>query len=180
MNYLKNNNYAEKPAVLIESEKIAERIKKMGNLIAGRYAGKHTTVVAVSNGAVLFVADLIRNISVPLQLDTISAYSYEGSESSGKISFSSKMKLEISDRHVLLVDDILDTGRTLKRLKNYLKTLNPAGLETCVLLDKPSRRLVDINADYVGFEIADNFVVGYGLDYNEYYRNLPYIGVLNT
>lgn len=164
---------------LIDQERLKERVAKMGAEITAEFADRRLTVVAVSNGAILFVADLIRHIDLPMQLDSITAYSYFGTESSGKVKILSELKLDITGRNVLLVDDILDTGRTLTQIIAFLKTLSPATVETCVLLDKPSRRVVDIKADHVGFEVPDVFVAGYGLDYNEYYRNLPYVGVID-
>ena len=163
---------------LIDQERLKSRVTEMGAEITKRYADRHLTVIAVSNGAILFVADLVRGIDLPMQLDSITAYSYSGTESSGEVKVFSDLKLDIEGRHVMVVDDILDTGRTLTKIVDFLKTLNPARVETCVLLDKPSRRVVDIKADHVGFEVPDLFVVGYGLDYNEYYRNLPYVAVI--
>jgi hypoxanthine phosphoribosyltransferase len=163
---------------LIDQESLKNKVAEMGAEITARFADRRLTVIAVSNGAILFVADLIRSINLPMQLDSVTAYSYSGTESSGDVKLFSNLKLDIAGRSVLLVDDILDTGGTLTRIVEFLHTLNPAGIETCVLLDKPARRVVDIEADYVGFEVPDVFVVGYGLDYNEYYRNLPYVAVI--
>ena len=164
---------------LIDQERLKERVAEMGAEITAEFADRRLTVIAVSNGAILFVADLVRNIDLPMQLDSITAYSYSGTESSGEVKIFSDLKLDITGRNVLLVDDILDTGRTLTKIIEFLKTLGPATVETCVLLDKPARRVVDIKADHVGFEVPDVFVVGYGLDYNEYYRNLPFVGVID-
>ena len=163
---------------LIDETSLKKRVAAMGSRITADFAERHLTVIAISNGAILFVADLIRSIDLPMQLDSVTARSYSGVESSGDVKLFSDLKLDIAGRSVLLVDDILDTGRTLSKTVDFLKTLAPASVETCVLLDKPSRRVVDMEADYVGFEVPDVFVVGYGLDYNEYYRNLPYVGVL--
>lgn len=167
------------PEVLIDEQKLKQRVQEMGCELSKAYIDRHLTVVAVSNGATLFVADLIRQLDIPMQLDTITAYSYKGAESTGDVVFFSKLKLDIKGRDVLLVDDILDTGRTMQKIIDYLQTLKPATVSSCALLDKPARRIVQIDADYVGFEVDDVFVVGYGLDYNEYYRNLPYVGILN-
>ncbi|NOY75681.1 MAG: hypoxanthine phosphoribosyltransferase [Kiritimatiellaeota bacterium] len=163
---------------LIDQNKLKSRVVEMGAEITANFADRRLTVIAVSNGAILFVADLVRSIDLPMQLDSITAYSYSGTKSSGDVKIFSDLKLDITGRSVLLVDDILDTGRTLSKIVEFLKTLEPSGVETCVLLDKPSRRVVDIKADYIGFEVPDVFVVGYGLDYNEYYRNLPYVAVI--
>ncbi len=166
------------PQIIINEKKIKNRIRQLGEELTEAFRNKNLTVIAISNGATIFVADLIRQIDLPMQLDSITAYSYEGTESSGKVKMLSRLKLEIKGRNVLLVDDILDTGRTISDITAFLKTLAPESVETCVLLDKPARRVVKIEADYVGFKIEDLFVVGYGLDYNEYYRNLPFIGKL--
>ena len=173
-----NKEKLKTPEVMIDKSSLGKRIKEMGRELTEAFKERKLTVIAISNGATVFVADLIREIKLPLQLDTITAYSYNGTESSGKVKMLSKLKLDISGRDILLVDDILDTGRTIKEIADFLKTLNPASIETCVLLDKPSRRAIPIEANYVGFKIPDIFVVGYGLDYNEYYRNLPFIGKL--
>ena len=175
----KTKNELPVPEVLIDEKTLRSRIKEMGKEIMESYRDRHLTVIAVSNGATLFVADLIRQLDIPLQLDSITAYSYEGTESSGDVMLFTQLKLDVKGRDILLVDDILDTGRTMRKIIDYLESLNPENIESCVLLDKPARRIVDIEADYVGFEVADVFVVGYGLDYNEYYRNLPFVGKLN-
>ena len=173
-----NEEKLKTPEVMIDKSSLETRIKEMGNEITKAYKNRNLTVVAISNGATIFVADLIRQVRLPMQLDSITAYSYDGTESSGKVRMLSKLKLDIRGRDILLVDDILDTGRTMREILNYLEKLHPHSISTCVLLDKPSRRVIPIEADYVGFEISDIFVVGYGLDYNEYYRNLPFIGKL--
>jgi len=163
--------------VLFDEKTLARRIRELGAEIARDCQNvDNLTVIAISNGATIFVADLIRAIDIPLRLDTISAKSYAGMKSSGEVNLTPHLKLDPKGRRILLVDDILDTGRTLTRVVRYLKEVGASSVETCVLLDKPSKRVVDINADYVGFEVPDVFVVGYGLDYEEYFRNLPYIG----
>ena len=166
------------PKKMIDESTLQARLNAMGKELTKAFKNQHLTVIAISNGATIFVADLIRQIDLPMQLDSITAYSYAGTESSGDVKMLSQLKLEIKGRDVLLVDDILDTGRTMKHIVEFLHTLNPNSVRTCVLLDKPSRRVIEIEADYVGFEVPDVFVVGYGLDYNEYYRNLPYVGEL--
>lgn len=170
----------EIPEKMIDKKTLQGRIKAMGKELTTAFKNRHLTVIAISNGATVFVADLIRQIDLPMQLDSITAYSYTGTESSGEVKMLTKLKLDISSRNILLVDDILDTGRTMGKIVKFLKTLNPDSVETCVLLDKPSRRVTPIEADYVGFEVPDVFVVGYGLDYNEYYRNLPFVGKLEN
>ena len=164
--------------VLIDQTEIKERIKKLGNQISIDYEKKPLTVIIISNGAVIFGADLTREISLPLQLDTFSVSSYIGTKSSGKITFKNELKLEIANRNVLILDDILDTGKTLLAVHQYLAQFNPATIRSCVLLDKKKSPNMNYIPDYVGFEIEDHFVVGYGLDYNEDYRNLSYIGIL--
>ena len=166
------------PEVMIDESAVAARTAELGNELTEFFREKKLTVVAISNGAMIFVADLIRHIQLPLQLDSISAHSYRGTESSGTLTVLSELKLNMKGRDILLVDDILDTGRTLKEISAFLETLNPSSVRTCVLLDKPSRRIADIEADFKGFTVEDVFVVGYGLDFDEYYRNLPYIGRL--
>jgi len=135
-------------------------------------------VVSLLSGTVMFLADLIRHLNLPLRLDFLGVSSYGAGTESGDIVFTKELRLDVRDRDVLLVDDILDTGRTMSRVLPKLRALNPRHIRTCVLLDKPDRRVEDITADYVGFEIPDFFVVGYGLDFAESYRNLPFVGVL--
>jgi hypoxanthine phosphoribosyltransferase len=130
------------------------------------------------NGTVMFLADLIRHLELPLRLDFIGVSSYEKGTTSGKLSFTKELKLDVRKRDLLLVDDILDTGRTLKTVTEKLLKLHPASLKRCVLLNKEARRVEKITAEYVGFQIPDQFVVGYGLDFAERYRNLPFIAVL--
>ena len=135
-------------------------------------------VVSLLNGTVMFLADLIRHLNLPLRLDFLGVSSYGVGTESGDLVFTKELRLEIRDRDVLLVDDILDTGRTMGRVRPKLRALNPRRIRTCVRLDTPDRRVEAIEADYVGFEIPDFFVVGYGLDFAESYRNLPFVGVL--
>ena len=169
------------PKVLVSEEKIHERIKALGEQITKDYKGKKLTLICILKGCIPFTADLIRNIPIPFVIDVIHASSYVNKESSGKVSIHSETKLDLEGRHVILIDDILDTGRTLKTISGKIaEKHNPASIKYCVLLDKPSRRTEDIQADYAGFDIPNAFVVGYGLDYNEYYRNLPYIGCLES
>lgn len=161
---------------LISERRIRRRVAELGREISEHYREKHLTVIFISNGAVVFAADLVRNIDLPIQIDSISVGSYKGTRSSGKVTIGKSVKVEIKNRHVLVVDDILDTGMTLKEVISNIEKYRPKDIRTCVLLDKASRRVIPIKADFVGFEITDVFVVGYGLDYNEYYRNLPFIG----
>jgi hypoxanthine phosphoribosyltransferase len=164
--------------ILITDVQIARRIKVMARDVARDFAGHEMVVVSLLNGTVMFLADLIRNLSLPLRLDFIGVSSYGAGTESGELVFTKELRLDVRGRDVLLVDDILDTGRTLHRVLDKLRALKPRRIKTCVLMDKAARRVEDIEADYVGFEIPDFFVVGYGLDFAERYRNLPFVGVL--
>lgn len=164
--------------VLITEEQIAWRIRKMSRQIEQDFRRREMVVVSLLNGTVMFLADLIRHLSLPLRLDFIGVSSYGSGTTSGELIFTKELRLDVRGRDVLLVDDILDTGRTMKRVIAKLRQLRPRRLRTCVLLDKPSRRVERVRADYVGFTIPDLFVIGYGLDYAERYRNLPFVGVL--
>jgi len=164
--------------ILITDEQIARRIKTLAREIEKDFRGRETVVVSLLNGTVIFLADLIRHLNVPLRLDFIGVSSYGAGTESGELIFTKELRLDVRGRDVLLVDDILDTGKTMARVMARLKLLKPRRIKTCVLLDKPARRLEKITADYAGFSIPDLFVVGYGLDYAERYRNLPFVGVL--
>ena len=166
--------------VLITEEEIQAKVKELGEILTEEYKDKNPIVVGVLKGVVVFYADMIRQIKVPCQMDFMWISSYQGTESSGKMLVRQKLSNNIEGRHVLILEDIFDTGRSLQFLVETLKEQNPASLKICTLLDKPERRRegVTVKADYVGFTIPNEFVVGYGLDYNECYRNLPYIGVL--
>lgn len=166
--------------VLISESQLRRRVHELSHLITADFGGRDLVVVALLNGTVLFLADLIRRLSLPLRLDFIGVSSYREGTVSRDLVFTKELRLEVRGRDVLLVDDILDTGRTLASVIARLQQLQPRAIKSCVLLNKPSRRVEPIEADYVGFEIPDLFVVGYGLDYAERYRNLPFIGVLNT
>jgi hypoxanthine phosphoribosyltransferase len=171
--------HADLETVLVSEQAIKRRLKKLGADIAAVYGDEEITVVAVINGAILFTADLLREISNPIRLDCVRVSSYRGdTKSHGKPKLLHSLTLDLTNRHVLLIDDILDTGKTLSVVVDIIKKLKPASVRTCVLLDKKGRREVEFTADFVGFEIPDKFVVGYGLDFAERYRNLPCIGVL--
>ncbi len=165
--------------ILITQEQLATRVAEMTRQIERDYKGKELVVVSLLNGTVMFLADLIRHLELPLRLDFIGVSSYGAGTESGELVFTKELRLDVAGRDVLLVDDILDTGRTMTRVMAKLGALRPRRIKTCVLLDKPSRRVEDVKPDYVGFEIPDVFVVGYGLDYAERYRNLPFVGVLH-
>jgi hypoxanthine phosphoribosyltransferase len=164
--------------VLINDAQLARRVQAMSREIERDFKGHEMVVVSLLNGTVLFLADLIRHLSIPLRLDFIGVSSYGSGTTSGELVFTKELRLDVRGRDVLLVDDILDTGRTMKRVLAKMHTLNPRRLKICVLLDKPTRRVEPVQADYVGFAIPDLFVVGYGLDFAERYRNLPFVGVL--
>jgi hypoxanthine phosphoribosyltransferase len=166
-------------SVLISREKIANRVRSLARQIEKDFAGRDLVIVALLNGTVVFLADLLRQLSMPLRLDFIGVSSYGGGTESAELVFTKELRLDVSGRDVLLVDDILDTGKTLFRVSAKLRRLGPRQIKICVLLDKPSRREEKIAADYVGFTIPNHFVVGYGLDYAERYRNLPFVGVLH-
>src|SRR5208337_1332971 len=165
--------------VLISEEQLARRVKTLAREIERDFRGREMVVVSLLNGTVLFLADLIRHLNLPLRLDFIGVSSYGAGTESGELVFTKELRLDVRGRDVLLVDDILDTGKTLSRVLPKLQALKPRRIKICVLLDKPSRRVEKVKADYVGFEIPDFFVVGYGLDFAERYRNLPFVGVLH-
>lgn len=165
--------------ILLSKEKISQRITELGLEIDRHYEGKEILLVTLLDGAIVFTADLIRNLSIPLRLDCMRVSSYGNStdpETAPRIL--SSLKSEVSDKHVLLVDDILDTGNTMKRVHDEVLSKNPASVHSCVFLDKPDRRENDFRSDWTGFSIPDEFVVGYGLDYAGKYRQLPYVGTL--
>jgi hypoxanthine phosphoribosyltransferase len=162
--------------VIISEEEIKAELKKAGAMIDSIYDGSPILLVSVLKGAFIFMADLCREVNVPCEIDFMAAKSYfEGTESSGHVQITMDLKHDISKYHVIIVEDIIDTGRTLNELLKLLRLRNPLSLRVITLLDKPDRRVVDLNADYSLFTIPDYFVIGYGLDYGEFYRNLPYI-----
>ena len=165
--------------ILITDRQIARRIREMSRDIERDFAGREMVIVALLNGTVMFLADLIRHLSLPLRLDFIGVSSYGLGTESGALVFTKELRLDVKGREVLVVDDILDTGKTLHHVLGKLEALKPERIRTCVLLNKTARRAVVVQADYVGFEIPDLFVVGYGLDFAERYRNLPFVGVLH-
>ena len=170
---------SEVERILITEDEIARRIRAMSRDIVRDFTGREMVVVSLLNGTVMFLGDLVRNLSLPLRLDFIGVSSYGAGTESGELVFTKELRLDVRRRDVLLVDDILDTGRTLYRVLGKLRALKPRRIKTCVLLNKAARRVEAVQADYVGFEIPDFFVVGYGLDFAERYRNLPFVGVLH-
>jgi hypoxanthine phosphoribosyltransferase len=165
--------------VLITEEQLARRVKTLAREIESDFRGREMVVVSLLSGTVMFLADLIRHLNLPLRLDFIGVSSYGLGTESGELVFTKELRLDVRGRDVLLVDDILDTGKTLSRVLPKLRALKPRRIRTCVLLDKPARRVEKIHANYVGFQISDVFVVGYGLDFAERFRNLPFVGVLH-
>ena len=165
--------------VLITEEQIARRVETLAREIERDFRGRETVVVSLLSGTVMFLADLMRHISLPMRLDFIGVSSYGTGTESGDLVFTKELRLDVRGRDVLLIDDILDTGKTLSRVLPKLRALKPRRIKVCVLLDKPERRVEKIKADYVGFSVPDFFVVGYGLDFAERYRNLPFVGVLH-
>ena len=166
--------------VLLTQKQIKDRVKELGEQITNDYKGKELIVISVLKGSVIFVADLIRAIDLDVKIDFMSVSSYHsGVKSSGVVKFLKDLDIDIEGCDILIVEDILDSGLTLSYLRDLLIKRNPKSIKITALLDKVDKRKTDIKADYVGFEIPDEFVVGYGLDYDERYRNLPYIGVLD-
>ena len=164
--------------ILFTDEQIARRIRGMSREIERDFRGREMVVVSLLNGTVMFLADLLRRLSLPLRLDFLGVSSYGAGTESGDLVYTKELRLDVRQRDVLLVDDILDTGRTLSRVIPKLRALKPRRIKVCVLLDKRERRVEKVSANYVGFVIPNVFVVGYGLDYAEKYRNLPFVGVL--
>lgn len=171
---------ADKISVLISEEDINKRIKEMGELISKEYEGKEVHLVGILKGSVFFMCELAKRITVPVTMDFMSVSSYgDGTESSGTVKINKDLDESLEGKEVIVIEDIIDTGRTLACLLEMISARNPASLKLCTLLDKPERRIAQVDVDYVGYEIPDKFVIGYGLDYAQKYRNLPYIGVVN-
>ena len=166
--------------VLISEEKVRTRIKEMADLLSEKYKAVQDDIVLVGilNGSVFFLTELAQKMTIPVELDFMSASSYVGTDSTGKVLIKKDLSRPITGKHVIIVEDIVDTGRTLSLLCELLKEKKPASLEVVALLDKPDRRVVDFKADLIGFTIPDAFVVGWGLDYDQRYRNLPFVGVI--
>lgn len=164
--------------ILITEKQIARRVHQLTRELQRDFAGRDLVVVSLLNGTVMFLADLIRHLSLPLRLDFMGVSSYGTGTVSRELVFTKQLRLDVKGRDVLVVDDILDTGRTLQAVCKTLREHKPRRLKVCVLLEKKARRQVKIGADYVGFQIPDLFVVGYGLDFAEHFRNLPFVGVL--
>ena len=165
--------------VMIEEAAVNARIKELGEEISRDYAGKTVYLICTLKGSVYFTCELAKRITVPVVMDFMQCSSYgAATKSSGVVKLSKDLDMAITGRDVIIIEDIIDSGRTLSHLKNLLGQRGPASLKICTLLDKPDRRVVDVDVEYTGFQIEDKFVVGYGLDYDQLYRNLPYIGVV--
>ena len=165
--------------ILLPAERIQERVAELARQVAADFRGRPVTIVGVLTGSIMFLADLVRHLDLPLRIGLVQASSYRGPATDpGELRIEPSLLPDVSGRHVLLLDDILDTGQTLSHLVEHLRQQGPASLRCAVLLRKMGRQTVPIEPDYCGFDIPDAFVVGYGLDYNDEYRNLPYIAVL--
>lgn len=166
--------------ILLTEEQIQNRIREMGEVLTEEYRDKDPVIIGILKGVVVFYGDMIRQIKVPCQMEFMCISSYEGTDSTGNVVVKKDVSVDIKGRHVLILEDIFDTGNSLNHVYHHLLEREPASIKICTLLDKPSRRKpgITLQADYVGFTIPNAFVVGYGLDFNEYYRNLPYIGVM--
>lgn len=163
--------------VLISREKVEERIKELAKEIEKDYAGKELVCVGLLKGSVMFMADLIKTVDLDLRIDFMKVSSYgSGTNSTGVVKILKDVDVDLAGKDVLIVEDIIDTGLTILNVKDFLSKKNPKSVKVCTLLDKPSRRVVEVKGEYVGFEIPDEFVVGYGLDFDEKYRNLPFVG----
>ena len=170
---------AEKISVLLSEEEVDKRIQEIGDQISKDYAGEEVHLVCVLRGGVFFLCELAKRITVPVSLDFMSVSSYgSDTKSSGVVKIVKDLDDSLSGKHVIVVEDIVDSGRTLSYLLEMLNDRGPKSMRLCTLLDKPDRRVVDVKVDYTGFQIPDEFVVGYGLDYDQKYRNLPYIGIV--
>lgn len=167
--------------VLFSAEEIKTRVAELGKILTEDYKNKNPLLICPLKGSIMFFSDIVREIKIPCEIDFITVSSYNSNTvSSGEIKILKDLTENINGRHVLIIEDIIDTGLTLYNLKKMLSSRNPESLKICALLDKPSRRIADIKGDYCGFVIPDKFVVGYGMDLNEKYRNLPFIGIYES
>lgn len=165
--------------VLITEEEVRARIKEMAATISEKYEGEEVLLLGILTGSVFFLTELAQQMSIPVELDFMAASSYgSGTESSGNVVITKDLQRSLDNKHVIIVEDIVDTGRTLNLLIDLIKIRNPLSVEVAVLLDKPDRRKICMDADYVGFQIPDEFVVGWGLDYDQKYRDLTFIGII--
>ena len=166
--------------ILLTEEQIQSKVKELAKILSEEYAGKDPVFVGVLKGVVMFFADMVRNIDIPCQIDFMSISSYSGTTTTGRTEVRKDVSVDIKDRHVVILEDIFDTGTSLEFTVKHLLNKQPASLKVCTFLDKPERRRpgITVKPEYVGYVIPNEFVVGYGLDFNEHYRNLPYIGIL--
>ena len=171
-------NLREKIKVLYSMEEVQKKIKELGEQISKDYEGKEIVIVSVLKGAIFYTVDLVKNITTDIVIDFMKVSSYEGTESTGVITIKQDLGIDIEGKHVLIVEDIIDTGRTLRVLREELLKRKPASLKITTLMDKKERREVELDADYVGFTIPNKFVVGYGFDIDDKYRNIPYVGYI--
>ena len=171
-------NLPENLKVLYSMEELQTRIREMGNQISEDYKGKEIVIVSILKGAIFYTVDLMKNLKPEVVLDFMKVSSYEGTESTGTINIKQDLTMDIEGKHVLIVEDIIDTGRTLKKLKEELLKRNPASLKITCLMYKKERIVVELEADYVCFDIPNKFVVGYGFDIDDKYRNIPYVGYI--
>lgn len=168
------------PRVLYSREEISEKVKELGELISKDYAGEDLVIICLLRGGFVFAADLVREISVPVNIDFMTTSSYDHQESStGIVEIITDVRTDIKGKNVLIVDDIMDSGHTMKKVMEFVNMKEPKSTKLCVMLDKPSRREADISPDYIGFTIPNVFIVGYGLNYGDYHRNAPYIFTLD-
>ena len=163
---------------LLTREEVEKRIKELAKEIEKDYCGKDLLVIGLLKGSIMFMSDLIKEMDLPVMIDFMSVSSYSGTTSTGVINVLKDTDISVKDKDVLIVEDIIDTGLTLSHVKKLLEDRGAKSLKICTLLDKPSRRTVEMKGDYVGFEIPDEFVVGYGLDYDQHHRNFPYVGIV--
>ena len=164
--------------ILINETELKDKVAQLGNQISDDYKGLSPVFITVLRGSIIFLCDLIREVKIPISLDFLSVSSYSGQTHTGVVRIIKDLDENIENRHVVLIEDIIDTGLTLNYIVGMLRDRKPASIKVCALLDKKVRRIIDIPIDYKGFEIPDEFVVGYGMDYNQQYRNLPFIGIL--
>jgi len=165
--------------VLFDERRIQDRIKELAHEISTDYNGKNPVIISILKGGFVFMADLVRSITIPIEIDFLAISSYgSGTSSSGVVKIKKDIDIDVTARDVIIVEDIVDSGLSLQYIRDYINKHNPASIKVCVLLDKPEAHKLDVHFEYVGFNIGTEFVVGYGLDYNEKYRNLPYIGIL--
>jgi hypoxanthine phosphoribosyltransferase len=166
--------------ILIDEDRLQIRIRELGRQISSDYAGRHLVLIAILRGSVIFLSDLMRSLTIECSVDFMCLSSYKGRQSTGEVQVLLDLRESAEGKDLMVVEDIVDTGLTLKYLTDSLRARNPRSLETCTLLDKPECRKVAVKSKYVGFDIPNEFVVGFGLDFNEKYRNLPYVGVLKA